>query len=110
MDKRTQRELTKIGASIPKSLMSRLIKTEKPEDNNKIVDVMMKSKLIDSKSKDRIKADYASGKFSEKSRQVVDKKVEREIDRYVEARVKALMKKGIIKKAERDNFIRKHSV
>lgn len=110
MDKKTQRELNKVNASIPKHLMDRLLKVQKPEDNSEAIRNLMKSKAIDDKTKQKLRANYDAGNFQDKERTVVDQKVASQIDSFVEKRVRNLMKKGIIQPAKRDQFMRRNGL
>ena len=101
MDKYTQEKLYRMGKEIPKHLTDKLIKSVPTEEYRMAQDI-----LKDKRVPDHVKRIYQKSIENgtiKSHEQVVDKKVQKELDDFTTQRMKSEMDSGRIKPADKDD-------
>lgn len=107
MDNKTKEKLLKIGLSIPKKLLQGAAPVEKGEDNRDLVERMIKSKNIPKEMKKTMAEDLKSGFYDPKDRIRVNPAGADKVEKYIEEKVNSALKKGEIKPAAKDAFMKR---
>lgn len=101
MDNNTRKELLKVGASIPKSLSSKLIKEEVDTSEEELARFAIRKGDLSHAKKEELAKLIDKGAFR-RSEKIIDEKVAAEIDKINEEKVRQLRASGRIKDPKND--------
>lgn len=107
MDNKTREKLMKIGLSIPKKLLKKAAPVERGEDNRDLVERMIYSKNTPEEMKKVMAEDLKRGFYNPRDRIKVNPEGADKVEKFLEEKVKAAIKRGEIEPAKRDTFIKK---
>jgi hypothetical protein len=120
MDKKTQQFLNSISASAPKDLLRRAMRTKKDpdaEEEKAMAEYLYKKTLLstgnkwDTMTNEKIqkytKKMLANNAFDKPDTYDPDPEAQKELQLYYKTKIEQAIRKGIIKPAEEDDFIRK---
>lgn len=101
MDKKVERFLNRISASIPKHLRDNLMKKEYNPDLDTISNALA-SRVISKENKAKL-SKIKDGMLKDQH-DIVDPEIEKEIDLYLSTKIEQAIRKGEIPKATKDDF------
>lgn len=106
MDKKTQERLRRIGSDIPTRLLGNLVSRE--NDDMDIERIREQSKKLPKEKREHV--EKMLRQLSSMNQDVINPKVEKEIEKHIDQNVRREMARGTIPKAKRDDFMRQVGV
>jgi len=105
MDPKQQRQISRLGNTIPQSLQRALVREEIDDEQMGNAHDILENKNISDEDKKGITGLMDSGAFVQR-RKVVNKRVEREIDKHLTKRIQNDIRSGRLQPAKHDKFTR----
>lgn len=105
MDRKQQHQVTRVGNTIPYRLQRALVREEIDDEQMGNAMDILDNKNTSDETKEGINDLIKSEAFVQR-RKVVNKRVEREIDRHITKRIQHEIRSGRLKPAKHDKFTR----
>src|SRR3990167_7496554 len=102
MDKRTKEFLSRLGQQIPKKMLEQAVQKEKTHNSEEAIERFAYSQP--KQEREKIMQDMKEGKYASKERYTAGKEGSRELDKWMETKVKKAIDSNEIEKPKDDAF------